>query len=609
MQSKYYQKEEVIPICNHSNCHYSYFNEKYKSKLRKEFRQLTVQKRQMLFETTTQRILLYLDRYNDGNDGDDGDDDQSGSCNIQYPFSIHCFLPWNGSLISVCKQFYCHTLKISYNMLESHHHIIWKASQKNNINNNNNINSNIDQIYQCYYLPQIIQSFNIIPIDASSYSQNDINFIQNDIDLNNLYQPNPDRKLSDLAIDSDHDHKYPKLKINRHKNYNLHPTKKRIYRNKTRIESARTNTNEYRRRQFEKYMKQKAENKSKDKKSKIKKKKKKKNNNKEDDDDDNDDDDNDDEEPKLLLGFLRFQNNDNDEKKKKVEEKMETKKKENEDEMAPLNRFFKNISCITSRVETIASDYHQDTIREYEALRDHLYVQKIMSEADVVPGDQTVNEPKHWNKVERMFKVMDKKDSTHNRSKQHIDHAINNMHHIDFIQLLKEVKSSINSLISPKLKRSRASLLIDNKEFVLQSLQETMSGISNLHDQLISVKAILHTPDNIKDRKENRRQSLLNIGIDDEETLNAKPPQKFVEDVLLQKIDQLQQESDEWQRKYRTLTSKHRRLSLEQTEIVRALKNNDAFNKNERLSSITLQNITKSIEIGVQTDIITNQGT
>eukprot|EP01084_Bolivina_argentea_P189081 325288_1 len=156
MQSKY--EDYIIPECNHSNCHYPYFNDDYKTKIRGEFRQLTVQKRQMLFETTTQRILLYLDTkktYNNNNN--------SNSTNIDCPFSVHCFLPWNGSLVSVCKQFYCHTLKISYDMLELHHQTIWKTSQNNRFNNIidtqpiSNNRHNIDEIYQCY-LPQIIET-------------------------------------------------------------------------------------------------------------------------------------------------------------------------------------------------------------------------------------------------------------------------------------------------------------------------------------------------------------------------------------------------------------------------------------------------------------------
>ena len=345
-------------------------------------------------------------------------------------------------------------------------------------------------------------------------------------------------------------------------------------------------------------------------------------------------------------------------------------------------------------MDNIATEYHQQTIQEYEALRDHLYLQKIMSEADVDPHDQSVYEPKHWTKVETMFEVMDKKDSAH-RGKEHIERAIKNMHHGDFLELLKQVKLSLSKLhnkidllsynadndinnrsfqiqqddlqhlydldqfISPQLanqakqissaqridlsKKSRASVLIERKDDVLQSLQQSMTNISTLHDKGLQIlntsttnktdekdneknendkdktpepkdltytgsqnddcpEAILHTPESMKERRQNRRDSLINIGIDDEETHNAKPPEKFVEDVLLQKIDELQVECDEWKAKYRALTSQHRRLSLEQGEIVKALKNSDVLNGNERLASIT--NNTSSEEIGTQTDAV-----
>ena len=302
--TKYYYKDNVIPECNHSNCHYPYFNQEYKLKLRREFRQLTVQKRKMLFETTTQRILLYLDSKYKSSD----DDISSHSTNIDYPFSIHCFLPWNGSLVSVCKQFYCHTLKISYNMLELHHQTIWKTSQ-NNRNDNiidaqpkvNNKN-NIDEIYQCY-LPQIIESFNTLPIDATSYSQNGttINLIENDIELSNLYQSNPNRNLTKMMKFG-----YPKLKLNRKTNYKKSTNRNRnnsnIYNRKPRINSAKTrNGNDYRRRQFEKHMRQKARD---EKTQQREKKKTKKNDKKEETEEE--------EEPKLLLGFLRFNNNDDE---------------------------------------------------------------------------------------------------------------------------------------------------------------------------------------------------------------------------------------------------------------------------------------------------------
>lgn len=342
MQSQYCQKEDIISNCDHSKCNYPYFNEKYKYKIRREFRQWSMQKRQMFFETTTQRILLHPDKYDD------------------HSFKIHCFLPWNGSLVPICKQFYCHILKISYNMLESHHHFMWKASQ-----------NNVDKIYQCY-LPQVIESFNMISMNHHP----------------NLKQP--------------------------------------INGNKPRVQSSTS-----------KNSKQQNCNVS------NKKTTKKKNNNK------NGNEDN--KKPKLLLGFLRYQNknenNDND-KEKENEKKLETKKKENKDELAPLNEFLKNIKSITGRVEGIANDYHQNTIREYEELRDHLFVDKIMSEADVVPGDETVNEPKHWKKVEYMIQVMDEKDSISGR-KQYVDHAINNIHDMydmDFVKLLKQVQQSLYTL-------------------------------------------------------------------------------------------------------------------------------------------------------------------
>eukprot|EP01083_Nonionella_stella_P111335 326504_1 len=124
MQSTPYRMDDTVPSeCDHSNCHYPYFNDEYKAKLRFEFRQLTVQKRQMLFETTTQRILLYLDTKTNLDNLN-----QTTKISIDYPFSIHCFLPYNGALVSFCKQFYCHTLKISYDMLELHHQTIWKTS-------------------------------------------------------------------------------------------------------------------------------------------------------------------------------------------------------------------------------------------------------------------------------------------------------------------------------------------------------------------------------------------------------------------------------------------------------------------------------------------------
>ena len=65
MQARYDCKSDVMAACNHSNCHYPYFNEAYKCRLRKEFRQLSIAKRQMLFETTTQRIFIYFESRDD----------------------------------------------------------------------------------------------------------------------------------------------------------------------------------------------------------------------------------------------------------------------------------------------------------------------------------------------------------------------------------------------------------------------------------------------------------------------------------------------------------------------------------------------------------------
>ena len=196
---------EVMPICSHSNCHYPMFDDRYKHKLRREFRRLSIPKRQMLFETTTQRILLHLDQSTDSSSTDPQ--------RSQYPFEIHCFLPWKGSLLSICNQFYCHCLKIPYQMLESHHKSIWKSSQNTSSTSSTILNTTsslpiaeVDELYQCY-LPTIIDSFNVLPVDASSYIQDETPCLQSDIKT--IYQhnhANPSNSKIDQMTG------YPKLK-------------------------------------------------------------------------------------------------------------------------------------------------------------------------------------------------------------------------------------------------------------------------------------------------------------------------------------------------------------------------------------------------------------
>ncbi len=169
-------------------------------------------------------------------------------------------------------------------MLELHHQTIWKTSQNNRFNNiidsqpiSNNKN-NVDEIYQCY-LPQIIETFNILPIDISSYNKYDINFM--DQDPATLHNNNPRPHSTNLKFG------YPKLRLHRKKTRNYNRKN-----NQHTIKSPKRSkhSNEHRRRQFEKHMRQKKQA------AQIKKNKHK-NNEKAIT--------NEQSEPKMLLNFLR----------------------------------------------------------------------------------------------------------------------------------------------------------------------------------------------------------------------------------------------------------------------------------------------------------------
>ena len=712
------------------------FDDRYKHTLRREFRRLSIPKRQMLFETTTQRILLHLDQSTDSSSTDPQ--------RSQYPFEIHCFLPWKGSLLSICNQFYCHCLKIPYQMLESHHKSIWKSSQTSMmsphsclipstiLNTTSSLPTDkVDELYQCY-LPTIIDSFNVLPVDASSYIQDESPCLQSDIKT--IYQhnyANPSNSKIDQMTG------YPKLKTHRNP---LGTTKlqhkKRRKTTTSRACRATASRDEYRRREFEKYMRDKKRKESaksnqsrhvqqgryatsshgnafsiykptkkpltarsipktaqKSKKAKLSA-----------ETEEQEAEETEEEEPKLLLGFLRYGNNQNgnedNTKRNKKSSEVKGHREKKEDEMAPLNRFLKNIRSISDRVAGITNEFHDREVEEYESMRDTLYLQKIMSEADVDPTDQNVDEPKHWKKVETMFEVMDHKESS-NRGKQHIERALQSLHCPDLRELLKQVRESLallhNSIdnismepssgygsgsggsarrsvtfsdlpipedeikalleldqfISPALKqqhltapngpnakqqrnrssmqknfKSKASMLIEAKDDVLKSLEQTINLRNNAADAGKQILSTLretaadhqidhhqsneaaqepligvshraeviydsHPPDNMATRSEERsarRESLMNVGIlEDDMSDSAVQPEKFVEDMLLTKIEDLTEECQKWKSRYNELTSQHRRMSVQHGEVVKALKNSDVLKGNERLSSLTDQ--------------------
>ena len=607
----------------------------------------------MMFETTTQRILLHLG-------------DVHSPSSTPYPFEIHCFLPWNGSLLSVCNQFYCHTLKIQYEMLESHHKSVWKSSQHHLLSTPASIASHraVDEVYQCY-LPAIIDSFNILPVDASSYIQDDSHCIDKALDVKALYHHSSRPSRPQMAA-------YPKLKT--HSKRTIKHRHRKGRRPKASTPRVTSSGDEYRRRAFEKHMRDKRRSETASSTTSSVKRSKKIEAEEEEEA----------EEPKLLLGFLRFGRKDVEDDTKRNKKTSEVKHREKkEDELQPLNRFLKNIKSISDRVAGITNEFHQNEVEEYESMRDHLYLQKIMSEADVDPNDQNVDEPVHWNKVETMFEVMDQKESS-SRGKQHIERALKSLHSPDLRELLKQVRESLallhntidglsidggarrsvtfsdlpipeedikalmdlDQFISPALKqqhlksaqkapgrtamhshsKSKASMLIEGKDDVLKSLDQTISLRKTAANTINAGKQILsslketaspiahckatvdaaeppligihhrpeviydsHPPENMTARPENRRESLLNAGILDEDDLSdgAVQPEKFVEDMLLSKIEHLTEECHEWKSKYNELTSQHRRMSVQHGEVVKALKNSDVLNGNERMSSLT----------------------
>ena len=233
------------------------------------------------------------------------------------------------------------------------------------------------------------------------------------------------------------------------------------------------------------------------------------------------------------------------------------------------------VSGIARRVDSIASDFQRAEVAEAEAMRDHLFLGRVMSEADVDPAaaDQMAtgaDERGHWAKVQRMLSVMDLKEAEH-RGKHHIETAIKNMKAGELRALLATVQLSLAAMHNdidaltahdghdaheadkeplsefdrfialrtrhseqkhkPQPHSSQASLLIGKKR--KQGVLRSLDKISALHksltstmqpgnpaDHLSTTEVILRTPEHMKVRKQAaRRQSLRHAGVhfEDEE--------------------------------------------------------------------------------------------
>jgi len=544
--------DETVP-CSHRDCNLSLFDEHYKSRIRREFRALSLEQRQLVLSTTTLRLCVFPD----------------GAC--EFPFVIDCFLPWNGSLLSVCHEFYCHALKISQRMLEQHHESEWNAAKKKAFAASSYFSSSRLRRTQNAYaqnLSSVIESFNVLPVDASNYTPRGA--ADKSISAKRYSKKQKQRrpKLSARA--------YPKLKTS------------------TATSSSKLSAK----------AKSKANSKCKDDAT---------------------------DEPKLLLGLLRIAGNSKRSDAEKGEPVAKTKKKKKEtapenskeDLLQPLNRFMSRVRSIAGRVDGIASEFHREEMAESDAMRDHLYLGRVLSEADVDPsaGD-AIDGGAHWKRVQRMFSVMDAKEAEH-RGKHHIETAIKNMKARQLRELLTTVKGSLAQMhqsvadtetefevddteadaealsefdrfIAPALRcakpntkaQSKTSVLIGNKKGVLKSLDNIAALHKNMKsltttvtstmnsqpgnpaDHLNTTEVILQTPEDMKSKSKRRAVHFAASVPED------APSDGFVEDMLLSKIEDLRAEADEWKSKYLALTVDHRRISVQhakQGQIARAL--------------------------------------
>lgn len=120
--------------------------------------------------------------------------------------------------------------------------------------------------------------------------------------------------------------------------------------------------------------------------------------------------------------------------------------------LAPLRKWMAKIKTICARANNMANAFHNECVKEIEFLDDQSNTSKIVFDANIDAGNIEIftktNEPEHWERVAKMLKVLDQKDSRRLRdlTTEHVQRALADLHSARYLKILDAVKSSLQLL-------------------------------------------------------------------------------------------------------------------------------------------------------------------
>ena len=495
-----------------------YFNKKYCNSIQKEFRSMDLISRQTFFETTTFRS------YQNNNNENNSNNNNSQS------FRIDCYLPYYGELYRVCVKKYIKSLRIPYLMIKNHHdYMIRKFTQPKT-----NKDINVDKSNPLKDIT--FKNFNVLPVHTLYSSEYYYEYSihkkpkksKQKIMLCKKFNRRESTKIGKV-LSLWKDKSYPKLALGMSGN--------------NKDKSKRNNIS-------------------------IKKKESKDEN---------------------MADNVIMQN----ELKRKTKKKMEEQQKHS---VGPLKKFITNVQNISKKAETIVNGYQKQIMEDDEVTNDDNFLCMI-SDADVnVHNFPHIKEAEHWENIEKVMNVnnlMNIKLGGHILQKN-VEDVLKDIKVKDTKPVLKDVVDGLYSLksqidcgnddnndsndksddIAPallakmmKTGKSRASLLIDNRDSIITKIEEAATKIMHLKDK--GDELVIKQKDMERIEKEN---------------IEIQERNKFYMDVLVGKMNKLENEISIWETKYDTLMAQNHMLKDDKTKLTEEINTIKIHAKKKRLN-------------------------